>query len=178
VRRGPHRIIASVCFFVALGLCGGACGGATSTGAGGTTTSRPDPASSADPPSSQPPLSAPKTSPAEDALYLTDVTKADPALASYEQTEGNVALRALLTDGSAFCAFLHAGGGIDNAMVSVALGARGVEAQTHLPSSVTTFNTIEAVSLLTLCPSYQELLPVSDRTKIRDLGDALANQSG
>jgi hypothetical protein len=92
-------------------------------------------------------------------VFLTGVTEADPALATYEQAQGSVALRALLTDGSAFCAFLQRGGGIDNAMIDLAVGARSVEAQTHLPSSVTTFTTVEAVALLTLCPSYQSLLP-------------------
>ena len=50
---------------------------------------------------------------------------------SYEQTQGNVALRALLTDGSAFCAFLQGGAGIDNAMVSVAWEQ---EAKRHRPT--------------------------------------------
>ncbi len=109
---------------------------------------------------------------------MTDVTEADPALATYVQTQGNVALRALLTDGSAFCAFLQRDGGVDNAMVDLAVGAKSVEAQTHLPTSVTTFNAVEAVALLTLCPSYQKLLPASGQAKIRNLGDALADHSG
>ena len=50
---------------------------------------------------------------------------------------------------------------------------RSSEAQTHLPLSVTTFNTIESVALLTLCQSEQKLLPASDRTKIRNLGKML-----
>ena len=87
----------------------------------------------------------------------------------YEQQQGNVALRALLTDGSAFCAFLRTGGGIDNALVDVAVGARSTESETHLPLSVTTFNTIESVALLTLCPVYQKLLSAPDRSKIRAL---------
>ena len=102
----------------------------------------------------------------------------DPALATYEQKEGNVALRALLTDGSAFCAFLQRGKGIDNALASVAVGARGDEAKTHLPLSVTTFNTIEAVALLTLCSHDQKLLPASVRSKIRKLGEALSTLTG
>lgn len=121
------------------------------------------------------PLRAPKTTPAQDARYLSDVTKADPALESYLQTGGNVALRALLTDGSAFCAFLRRGGGVDQAMVSVAVGARSVESKTHLPSSVKTFNTVEAVALLTLCSSEQTLIPASDRSKLRKLGRALGS---
>ena len=124
------------------------------------------------------PLSAPKTSVAQDGQFLTKVTEVDPALATYEQKQGNVALRALLTDGSAFCAFLQRGEGIDNALASVAVGARGDEAKTHLPLSVTTFNTIEAVALLTLCSHDQKLLPASVRSKIRKLGEALSTRTG
>ena len=105
------------------------------------------------------------------------VTEVDPVLATYVQKQGNVALRALLTDGSAFCAFLQRGTGIDNALAAVAIGARGEEAKTHLPLSVTTFNSIEAVALLTLCSRDQKLLPASDRSKIRELGDALAKRA-
>ena len=54
---------------------------------------------------------------------------------------------------------------LNDALVEEASGARSTEAQTHLPLSVTTFNTIESVSLLTLCPSEQKLLPASVRTK-------------
>jgi hypothetical protein len=125
-------------------------------------------------PTTSPSLVPPNASAAQDAQFLTDVAEADPALATYEQNQGNVALRALLTDGSAFCAFLQRGGGIDNAMVDVAVGAQGQETQTHLPETVTTFNTIEAVSLLTLCPTYEQLLPAADRSKIQALGQALA----
>jgi hypothetical protein len=122
------------------------------------------------------PLKAPKTSLAQDTKFFTYVTEADPALVTYEQKQGNVALRALLTDGSAFCALLQRGGGIDAALVAEADGARSTEAQTSLPLSVTTFNTIESVSLLTLCPSEQKLVPASDRSRIRNLGDALAKR--
>lgn len=121
---------------------------------------------------------APKASDAADTDYLKDVTEADSALATYVSEHGNVALKALLTDGSAFCAFLARGGGIDNAMISVAIGARNLEKTTHLPSNVTTFNTIEASALLTLCPSEQTLLPPVDRKKIRSLGQELAGTSG
>ena len=110
--------------------------------------------------------------------YVTDVAEADPALDTYIQGQGDVALRGLLTDGSAFCAFLQRDGTIDSAMVSLAVGARGVESQTHLPSTVTTYNTVEAVALLTLCPSEQKLLPAADRSKIRHLGQAFAKQPG
>lgn len=109
---------------------------------------------------------------------MTDVTEADPALVTYEQKHGNVALRALLTDGSAFCALLRRGGGLDEALVAEAEGARDTESQTNLPLSVTTFNSIEAVALLTLCPSEQKLVPASVRSKIRDLGDTLTKRSG
>ncbi len=74
---------------------------------------------------------------------------------------------ALLTDGSAFCALLRQGGGIDRALVSEAAGVRNTESSTHLPLSVTTFNTIEAVALLTLCPSEQKVIPAADRSRIR-----------
>jgi len=126
---------------------------------------------------SQSPLSAPKTTPAQDAQYFEDLARADPALATYVQTQGDIALRALLTDGSAFCAFLQRGGGIDTAMASLVEGANTVESQTHLPSNVTTFNAIDAVALLALCPAEQTLVPASDRAKINQLGLALGSQS-
>ena len=124
------------------------------------------------------PLKAPRTTAAQDTKFFTGVAEADPALASYEQKQGNVALRALLTDGSAFCALLTRGEGLDDALVEEATGARSTEAQTHLPLSVTTFNTIEGVALLTLCPSEQKLLPTSVRAKIRNLGKSLAKPPG
>jgi hypothetical protein len=131
------------------------------------------------------PLSAPKTSFSQDEKFFTDVTEADPALVTYEQQQKNVALRALLTDGSAFCALVQRAGGrgagragIDQALVAEADGARSTESTTHLPLSVTTFNTIEAVALLTLCASEQKLLPASDRSKIRALGNALERRPG
>ena len=124
------------------------------------------------------PLRAPRTTDAQDTKFFTDVAEADPALASYEQKQQNVALRALLTDGSAFCALLTRGGGLDAALVEEATGARGTESQTHLPLSVTTFNTIESVALLTLCPTEQKLLPSSVRAKIRSLGKSLGKRQG
>ena len=136
----------------------------TSTVPGGPTTTAP--------------LTAPVTSPEQDAQYFTEVAEADPTLAAYEQKQGNVALRALLTDGSAFCAFLARGDGIDKSLVSVAVGARGDEAQTHLPLSVTTFNAVEAVALLALCPSDQRLLPAADRGRVQALGASLTGRSG
>ena len=124
------------------------------------------------------PLRAPRTSAAQDTKFFTDVAEADPKLAAYEQKQENVALRALLTDGSAFCALLKRGGGLDAALVEEATGARGTETQTHLPLSVTTFNTIESVALLALCPSEQKLLPASVRAKIRNLGKSLGKRPG
>jgi hypothetical protein len=119
-------------------------------------------------------LTAPRSSVASDAQFLSDVTEVDPALGTYEKKSGNVALRSLLTDGSAFCAFLNRDDDLDTAMVSVVLGARHVEAQTHLPISVTTFNSVDSVALLTLCPSLQSTVPTRELVKIRKLGAELA----
>lgn len=119
-------------------------------------------------------LTAPSDTVAQDGRFLTEVTEADPALVAYEKSEGNVALRALLTDGSAFCAFLQRDGTIDSAMVSVAEGAQQDESQTHLPQTVTTFNAVDAVALLTLCPSLESKVPRSDLAKIRSLGSSLS----
>jgi hypothetical protein len=163
----PRRFAASACFLFAVALVAAA----GEQPGSATTTISSKPTNSA-------PLSAPKTSVAQDGQFLTKVTEADSALATYEQKRGNIALRALLTDGSAFCAFLQRGAGIDNALTSVAIGARSDEAKTHLPLSVTTFNSIEAVALLTLCPHDQKLLPASDRSKIRKLGIALSKPAG
>jgi hypothetical protein len=122
-------------------------------------------------------LSVPHDSVAQDGQFLSEVTEADPALVTYEKNEGNIALRSLLTDGSAFCAFLNRDGNIDGAMVSVAEGAQQDESQTHLPQSVTTFNAVDAVALLTLCPSLEKVVPASDLTKIRALGASLSATS-
>ena len=144
------------------------CGAPKPSGSTSVTTSADSPVSA--------PLVAPRTSDAQDTEYLSDVARADPALNSYIQAQGNVALRALLTDGTAFCAFLQRGGGIDNAMTSLVIGANSVQSQTHLPATVTTFNTIDAVALLTLCPTEQKLLPAADRSRIQALAKALGNQ--
>ena len=124
------------------------------------------------------PLRAPKTTPAEDAGYLTDVAKADANLATYVQQDGTVALRAMLTDGAAFCAFLRRGGGIDTALEDVAIGARSVEGQTRLPASVHTFNTLESVALVDLCPGEQRLVPTAVRAKLHQLAASLRSPSG
>jgi hypothetical protein len=123
------------------------------------------------------PLIAPKTSPVEDARYLTDVAKSDPDLATYVRQQGNVALKTMLTDGTAFCAFLRRGGGIDDALLNVAAGAKSVESETHLPFRVATFNAIEAVALIDLCPAEQKLVPASVRTKLHRLRSALGKAS-
>jgi hypothetical protein len=119
-------------------------------------------------------LTAPRSSAAQDAQFLSEVAEADPTLVTYEKKSGNVALRSLLTDGSAFCAFLNRDRDMDSAMVSVVVGARQVEAESHLPMTVTTFNAVDAVALLTLCPSLQSVVPKRDVTKIRELGAELA----
>lgn len=156
---------------VAAGALVVAATGLTACGASSASSGTGGVATSATSPSTLPKLA--KATSAEADRYLTDLSEADPALASYADKDGTVAVRALLTDGSAFCSFLQTGGGIDNAMVSVAIGARADEARTHLPLSVTTFNTVEAVALLTLCPSYEAAIPARDREKIRALGATL-----
>jgi hypothetical protein len=118
-----------------------------------------------------------KSSVASDALFLSEVTEVDPALVQYEKKSGNVALRSLLTNGSAFCAFLRRSRDIDTAMVSVVVGARHVEGRTHLPMTVTTFNAVDSVALLTLCPSLVTTVPASDRVRIRALGATLTGAS-
>jgi hypothetical protein len=120
------------------------------------------------------PLKAPKTTVEQDSKFFSGVTEADPSLQSYEHTQGNVALEALLTDGSAFCALLKHGGGIDEALVAEAEGVRSTETQTSLPISVTTLNAIESVALLTLCRSEQKLVPASVRAKLRRLSAHLS----
>lgn len=119
-------------------------------------------------------LSAPAASVVDDGKFLAEVTEADPSLEKYEKKAGNVALRSLLTDGSAFCAFLQRDRNLDDAMVSVVVGARQVEPQTHLPMTVTTFNAVDAVAILTLCPSEEALLPSASLSKIRSLGSSLS----
>jgi len=170
----PRAMVAWV-LLGALATVGTACASGSSAA---TATSTPVESIRTTEGPTAPTLAVPKTTPSEDNEYLGDVAKADPALATYVQKEGNVALRAMLTDGTAFCAFLHRGGGIDTALVSVALGAKSVESQTQLPEDVATFNSIEAVALLTLCPSDQALVPASVRTKVQHLGHELDGQQG
>jgi hypothetical protein len=121
------------------------------------------------------PLRAPRTTSVQDATYLTNVAQADSDLATYTQQDGNVALRAMLTDGSAFCAFLLRDQGLDAALVDLADGARNVESQTHLPTSVRTFNTLESVAMIDLCPSEQRMVPAAVRSKLHQLAKSLKN---
>ena len=83
-----------------------------------------------------------------------------------------------MTDGSAFCALLKRARNLETALVEEATGARSTEAQTQLPLSVTTFNTIESVSLLTLCPSEQKLLPARSAPRSARLGKTFAKPPG
>lgn len=159
-------ILLAVVLGAAFGLIGPARSAAASTSSPASESSR-----------ASTPLRAPKTSYPQDTKFFTDVAEADGALASYEQTQQNVALRALLTDGAAFCALLPRAGNLDEALVEEATGAKDTASETHLPLSVTTFNTIESVALLTLCPSEQRLLPVSVRTRIHTLERSLAKPS-
>jgi hypothetical protein len=140
-RRLPH-ILAWLCMVTAAGF-GAACSWGTLPASAGTPIRSPHATA----------LPAPKTTSAQNTKFLADVTMADPALATYAQKAGNAALHALLVDGSAFCVLLTRGGGIDDALVAEADGVRNTESRTNLPLSVTTFNTIEAVALLTLCPT-------------------------
>ncbi len=172
-RWSSPRALVLLCLLLAAGVSAGAWASSRNDGVAEKpvpTTSTPARSVSR---SSSGTLSAPKASAAQDGQFLSDVTEADPALVSYEKKSGDVALRSLLTDGSAFCAFLSRDRDIDAAMVSVAEGARQVEPQTHLPLSVTTFNAVDAVALLTLCPSLQEVVPVSDMVRIGKLGATL-----
>jgi hypothetical protein len=119
-------------------------------------------------------LEAPKTTATQDDAYFRDLATIDQSLTTYVNSGQSVALQALLTDGSAFCAFLKSGGGIDTAMESVVIGANSVETQTHLPRSVTTFNAIDSAALIALCPDEQGLTPETDRQHLRQLEKALA----
>jgi hypothetical protein len=176
-RPSPRRPFGGIVPYLGLVMATGAvaasCGSVKPAGSAQVTTGRAGVPVTSTRPARPTPLIAPKTSPAQDAEYFADLAKADAPLASYVQAQGNVALRALLTDGSAFCAFLARAGGIDNAMAAVVVGARTVEKKTHLPSTVTTFNAIDAVALVALCPSEQKLVPGADQVKIRRLAAEL-----
>ena len=96
---------------------------------------------------------------------------------SYVNQYGNGALHGMLADGLAFCAFLRRGGGIDNALVNEAVGARADEKRTHLPLTVHTFNTLESMALIDLCPGEQRLVPASVRAELHQLSGALRSPS-
>lgn len=165
----PMQALAVLAVTAALSMGIAACAGTSKSAP--STTGAPQPSTTVSPSA---PLVAPRTSTSQDAQFFSEVTQADPALVTYEQQHGTTALKALLTDGSAFCGFLGRGGGIDTALVDVAIGARSTEAQTQLPLTVRTFNAIESVSLLTLCPGELTKLPSADQAKIIELGQALA----
>ena len=122
-------------------------------------------------------LRAPKTSTAQDARYLTDLAEVDSDLVTYVNKYGNSALHGMLADGLAFCAILGRGGGIDNALINEAEGARADEDHTHLPLNVHTFNTLESLALIDLCPGEQRLVPASVRAKLSQLGGSLRSPS-
>ncbi len=101
-------VLFAVVLGAALGVLGpvgpvGPVGGLGPAAAAMSTPDGPTPSTSV------PPLRAPRTSHAQDTKFFTDVAEADGALASYEQKQQNVALRALLTDGTAFCALFMRG---------------------------------------------------------------------
>ncbi len=172
------RAVPALALVVSLAALVGACG-TSARPAPRPATRTATPAASSDVATTAPlaggPLVAPQTTSTQDALYFQDLARVDPSLATYVDREQGVALKALITDGSAFCAFLRRGGGIDNAMESVVIGANGVESQTHLPSSITTWNAIDAVALVVLCPTEQDLLPAVDRTTITQLARSLSS---
>jgi hypothetical protein len=163
-RRRPRWLTAGTAVIVMVAIVAGIWAFAT----GGNALTVPNVATSSTT------TSPPAASVVQDSQYLSEVTEADPSLAAYEKKSGNVALRSLLTDGSAFCSFLRRDRDMDTAMVSVVVGARQVETESHLPMTVTTFNAVDAVALLTLCPSLQSVVPKRDLVKIRALGAALA----
>jgi hypothetical protein len=122
-------------------------------------------------------LQLPKASTAQEARYLTDVAQVDADLVTYVNSNGNVALRGMLADGLAFCGYLRRGGGIDQALVNVAEGAQADEKTTHLPLSVHTFNTLESLALIDLCPGEQRMVPQSVRAELHQLTAALRTNS-
>jgi hypothetical protein len=157
---------------VAVGLIVAGCSSSSHPGASRPSASRPTPSAPATTVAGG--LEAPKATAAQDDAYFRDLATIDQSLTTYVGSQQGVALRALLTDGAAFCAFLSEGGGIDNAMESVVIGANSVETQTHLPRSVTTFNAIDAAALIALCPDEQRLVPKTDLEHIQELDRALA----
>jgi hypothetical protein len=168
--RRALTLVSAGLFVLASGAAIAACG---SNSAVSTSTSTPAAALPA-----RGPLSAPRVSATDEEQFFKDVTESDSVLATYVSDNGSIALKTLLTNGSAFCAFLARSRGIDDAMVALAIGAKSADKTAQLPSTVATFNAIEASALLTLCPSEQALLPAADRNKIRSLGESLARGQG
>ena len=165
-----NRLPALLCLTVtAIGLTVAGCSSSSHPGA-----SRP--VASAPPTTAVGRLEAPKSTPTQDDAYFRDMATIDQSLSTYVTSEQGVALQALLTDGAAFCAFLKRSGGIDNAMESVVIGANSVEAQTHLPRSVSTFNAIDAAALIALCPDEQRLIPKTALQHIHELEQVLAKR--
>ena len=177
-RQAGRRHVRSVAVIGVVALALGVGVLPASTAAASPTTSATSHSSKSSGSGSSKGLSLPKTSNTQDTNYLTDIAEADPALATYGQKQGNLAFRTLLTDGAAFCALLKRAKSIDEALVAEADGARSTETQTSLPLSVTTFNTIEAVALVTLCPSELKRVPAAARSRIRSLGAHLAKHPG
>jgi hypothetical protein len=173
-KQGPmnRRSILLCSGAVAVGLIFAGCASTNRPGAASPNASRP--AASAPATTVAGRLEAPKATATEDDAYFRDLAIVDQSLTTYVGSEQGVALRALLTDGAAFCAFLNRGGGIDNAMESVVIGANSVEAQTHLPRNVATFNAIDATALIALCPGEQRLIPKTDLQHIEELAQVLA----
>jgi hypothetical protein len=103
------------------------------------------------------------------------VAEADSSLQSYVDKYGDTAMRALLTDGAAFCALLAQHVGVDQALVDTVTGIRSVEATTHLTPTMRDLNTLESVALLTLCPASLKVLDPADQAKLRKLSAALGD---
>jgi hypothetical protein len=157
---------------IAIGLIAAGCSSGGRPGASRPSASRPIASAPATTVAGR--LEAPKASATQDDAYFRDLATVDRSLTAYVGSEQGVALRALLTDGAAFCGFLDRGGGIDNAMESVVVGANSVEVQTHLPRSIATFNAIDAAALIALCPDEQRLIPKTDVEHIQELEQVLA----
>jgi hypothetical protein len=157
-----------------VGLIVAGCSSSSRPGASRPGTSRP--AASAPAATVAGRLEAPRASATQDDAYFRDLATVDQPLTTYVGSQQGVALRALLTDGAAFCAFLSRGGGIDNAMESVVIGANSVETKTHLPRSVATFNAIDAAALIALCPDEQRLIPKTDLKHIQELEQVLTKR--
>jgi hypothetical protein len=152
-----QRFAASAALLLAVGLSVISCGSSKPVGSSATTT----------------PQSALKASSAQQNQYFQDVSRTVPALSSYVQQQGKVALDAILTYGSGFCVFLQDGDTPAEALVAVAAGAQKIESSTHFPASTTTFESIASAALLTLCPSEQTSLSAAEQTQLRQISKEL-----